>query len=221
VKPRFASVVLDVDSTLSGIEGIDWLASRRGARIAEEVKALTADAMGGSRKLSDVYRRRLELVRPTASELRALAVAYCESVAAGAAQTIARLTAAGVRVVAVTSGLAEAVRPLASAVGIAATDVHAMAVQFDAAGNYSGFDPKAPAAAGGGKRGIVEKLHLTRPILAVGDGITDAEIAPAVDAFAAFTGFVRRGNVVVRADYVVHNFADLERLVLGELSEEG
>ena len=28
---RFASVVLDADSTLSGIEGIDWLAERRSA----------------------------------------------------------------------------------------------------------------------------------------------------------------------------------------------
>lgn len=216
MKARFASVVLDVDSTLSGIEGIDWLASRRGAKVAEEVKALTADAMGGSRKLSDVYRRRLDLVRPTAAELRVLANAYCESIAAGAAQTIARLTRAGVRVVAVTSGLAEAVRPLASAVGIAATDVHAMVVEFDAAGNYSGFDPTAPAATDRGKRGIVENLRLTRPILAVGDGITDAEIVPAVDAFAAFTGFVRRENVVARADYVVRSFAELERLVLGD-----
>jgi phosphoserine phosphatase len=219
VKARFASVVLDVDSTLSGIEGIDWLAARRGDKVAAEVKALTADAMGGARKLSDVYRRRLELVRPTAAELRGLADAYCESVADGASQTIARFVAAGVRVVAVTSGLAEAVRPLASMVGIVPADVHAVIVEFDAAGNYSGFDPKALGAADRGKRGIVESLRLPRPILAVGDGITDAQIAPAVDAFAAFTGFVRRGNVVARADFVVQTFADVERLVLGEASE--
>jgi phosphoserine phosphatase len=220
VNARFASVVLDVDSTLSGIEGIDWLASRRSGKVAAEVRALTQDAMGGARKLSDVYRRRLELVRPTAAELQALAVAYCGSVADGAARTIARLTTAGVRVVAVTSGLAEAVRPLATVVGIAPTDVHAMIVEFDSDGNYSGFDPNALAAADRGKRGIVESLRLTRPILAVGDGITDADIGPAVDAFAAFTGFVHRANVVARADYVVQTFADLERVVLGEGSEE-
>ena len=41
----FKSVVLDVDSTVSAIEGIDWLAERRGALTAATVVALTADAM--------------------------------------------------------------------------------------------------------------------------------------------------------------------------------
>lgn len=217
---RFASVVLDVDSTLSGIEGIDWLASRRGAKVADEVKALTTDAMGGARKLSEVYRRRLELVRPTRSELRALADAYCQRIADGAAETIARMKAADVRIVAVTSGLAEAVRPLASQVGIASADVHAMIVNFDADDSYSGFDANAPAAADRGKPRIVESLRLPRPILAVGDGITDAEVRPVVDAFAAFTGFVHRDAVVARADYVVSSFAELEDLVLGKVLQE-
>lgn len=220
MRARFASVVLDVDSTLSGIEGIDWLAARRGADIGEQVRALTADAMNGARKLSDVYRRRLELVRPTASELRALADAYCDRIAPGAAEAVLRMRTADVRVVAVTSGLADAVRPLAERAGIAAEDVHAMAVEFAADGSYAGFDPNALAAADGGKRLLVENLGLARPILAVGDGITDAEVRPVVDAFAAFTGFVHRNAVVARADYVVHSFPDLERLVLTEVAED-
>jgi phosphoserine phosphatase len=218
VRSRFASVVLDVDSTLSGIEGIDWLAKRRGPQVAADVKALTADAMSGSRPLSDVYRRRLELVRPTLAELRALAEAYRAAIAPGAVETIARLTNVGVRVVAVTSGLAEAVQPLAAVAGIAACDVHAMSVQFDSAGNYSGFEAKAPTVSEG-KRGIVEGLRLARPSLVVGDGMTDAEIRPAVDAFAAFTGFVQRRSVVACADYVVGSFAELEQLVLGTAVE--
>ena len=36
---RFRSVILDVDSTLSGVEGIDWLAALRG----REVEAWSAD----------------------------------------------------------------------------------------------------------------------------------------------------------------------------------
>ena len=35
--PGFRTIVLDVDSTLCGIEGIDWLAARRGHAIAERV----------------------------------------------------------------------------------------------------------------------------------------------------------------------------------------
>src|SRR4029079_8238937 len=52
-KPRFASVVLDVDSTVSGIEGIDWLARRRGGDIATNVARGTADAMRGAIPLEE------------------------------------------------------------------------------------------------------------------------------------------------------------------------
>ena len=55
---------------------------------------------------------------------------------------------------------------------------------------------------------------LPRRILAVGDGATDLAIRPAVDAFAAFTGFVRRAPVVASADVVIDSFAQLVELVL-------
>ena len=39
----FASVVLDVDSTLCGVEGIDWLAARRGAEAGALIAKLLSD----------------------------------------------------------------------------------------------------------------------------------------------------------------------------------
>jgi hypothetical protein len=48
----------------------------------------------------------------------------------------------------------------------------------------------------------------------VGDGATDAAMRGAVDAFAAFTGFVSRATVVAAADAVVSSFASLTELVL-------
>jgi phosphoserine phosphatase len=55
---------------------------------------------------------------------------------------------------------------------------------------------------------------LPRRILAVGDGATDAAMRPAVDAFAAFTGFVSRPSVIAAADRVVNSFDQLAELVL-------
>jgi hypothetical protein len=57
-------------------------------------------------------------------------------------------------------------------------------------------------------------MGLKGPILAVGDGITDVEIRPVVDGFAAFTGFTRREAVIQRADFVIENFDQLRQLVL-------
>ena len=51
----FASVVLDVDSTLCGVEGIDWLAGLRGSDVGAQVTALTDRAMRGRIALDAVY----------------------------------------------------------------------------------------------------------------------------------------------------------------------
>ena len=77
-----------------------------------------------------------------------------------------------------------------------------------------GFDATSPLATQGGKLGVVEALALPRRILAVGDGATDAAIAPAADAFVAYTGFVRRAPVVAVADHQGSSFTQLLELVL-------
>lgn len=212
--PRFLSVILDVDSTLSGIEGIDWIAARRDPAVARSVAQLTADAMAGKRTLPEVYGARLEIVKPTAAELRDLSQAYWDNVAPGAATAVARMLAAGVRIDVVSSGFHDAIAPFAARLGLPPDRVHAVRVDFDGQGNFASFDASAPLVVQGGKRVVAESLRLRRPVLAVGDGITDAEIRPAADAFAAFTGFVRREPVVAIADFTVGSFAELERLVL-------
>ena len=84
----FASVILDVDSTLCGIEGIDWLAARRGATVGAEVTGLTDRAMRGEIALDAVYGERLGLVQPTRVDIAALAHAYIASIAPGASDAI-------------------------------------------------------------------------------------------------------------------------------------
>jgi soluble P-type ATPase len=62
---------------------------------------------------------------------------------------------------------------------------------------------------------VVKQLKLNGPTLAVGDGMTDCEIRPAVEGFAAYTGFIRRASVIKQADYVIEDFRELRELVLG------
>jgi phosphoserine phosphatase len=210
----FASIIVDVDSTLCGIEGIDWLAERRGAALGAQVTELTDRAMRGDIPLDAVYGERLGLVRPSRDDVAALADAYAASLAPQAAYTLLRLRAAGKRLVLVSGGVREAILPLATRLGIPERDVRAVSVRFDADGAYAGFDSASPLATATGKRAIVESLALPRRILAMGDGATDLAMRPAVDAFAAFTGFVRRESVVDSADVVLDSFGQLVELVL-------
>jgi phosphoserine phosphatase len=210
---RYASVVVDVDSTLSRIEGIEWLSSRRDTAIQQRIRETTEAAMRGDVPLESVYGERLRLVQPTRAEVEALGHAYIDAVAPGAAEAIAALRDAGVRVIVVSGGVREGIVPLAQSVGVPDSDVHAVSLQFDADGAYAGYDVDSPLARRGGKPQVVGALRLGGPILAVGDGITDAELKSVVQSFAAFVGTVRHETVVRRADYVVSTFTALPGLV--------
>ena len=211
---QFRSLVLDVDSTVSGIEGIDWLAERRGDVVARRVSDLTRDAMQGGVPLERVYGTRLAEIRPRREELNELAGAYVDALAPGAADVIARIRRSGVHVVLVSGGLRDALLRMAAALGIDESDVHAVSIRFDALGAYTGYDTASPLTTADGKRDVVASLGLEGPIVAAGDGATDLAMRDVVDFFVAYTGFVARPNVVEHADAVAASFADLERVVL-------
>jgi phosphoglycolate phosphatase-like HAD superfamily hydrolase len=78
----------------------------------------------------------------------------------------------------------------------------------NAGGRYTSAYP-TPLTTQLGKCELVRSLDAPRPVLAVGDGATDLAMAPAVDAFAAYIGFVRRDAVVAGASVVLDSFAAL------------
>jgi phosphoserine phosphatase len=212
--PAFASVVLDVDSTVCGVEGIEWLASRRTPEIAGEIAKLTSQATEGEIKLETVYGQRLERIMPTEAEVVELAHFYERRLAPRAAEVITELRESGVHVVLVSGGIRQAVLPLGLRLGFTPAEVFAVRVSFTDDGKYAGFDNLSPLTTTTGKATVVQRLYLPRPLLAVGDGITDLAARPAADAFAAFTGFAYRPAVVRAADHELSTFDQLLRLVL-------
>lgn len=203
---RFRNVIIDVDSTLCGIEGIDWLAALRGDEIARRSRALTDASMSGEIPVHAVYGERLSFIRPSRTDIEALAAEYRATVAPGAPQAIADMTAAGARVVLVSGGLQPAIAPLARDLGV---ELHAVDVYFDADGVYAGYDTTSPLSTQSGKLQVVRELRLDGSVLAVGDGVTDASMRAAVDRFVAFTGFVQRASVIAQAHGTLSTFAEL------------
>jgi phosphoserine phosphatase len=193
-------VFFDVDSTLVTIEGIDVLANGN-----PEIVRLTDAAMNGEIALDEVYARRLEIIRPTRADVEALGRRYIESLVPGAAETIATLQRAGVDVHLVTAGIAQAIAPLASHLGIAARAVHAVALQFDDDGNYRDFDRRSLLARAGGKELVVHAI-LARAkgrSAFIGDGVSDLETKPVVNLFIGFGGVHTRPRVKENAEVYV------------------
>lgn len=212
---RFRCVIFDCDSTLCAIEGIEVL----GAAHHDEIARLTTSAMQGHTALEDVYARRLALTRPARRDLDALAEQYVSTLVPDARDVVRALDAEGIDVRIVSGGLRPAVLAVAAALGVPEERVAAVDLQFEEDGSYRGFDASSPLSRSGGKGAVIAAWQpaVPRPSMLVGDGATDLEARPAVDAFVAFAGVVRRRDVVASADHVIDgpSLAPVVPLALG------
>ena len=190
----YDDVIFDCDSTLCAIEGIDELATWKGA--GERIAALTTAAVDGQLQLEDVYGERLRALRPSRADLGRLAEAYRETAVPTARDVVAELTRRGRRVFIVSGGLADAVIPFGAWLGVPADRIRAVGLRYDAAGAYAGFDEASPLTTQTGKREVIAALRAPgRRAMLVGDGASDLAAAGAVDLFVGYGGVILRPNV--------------------------
>lgn len=179
-------VFLDCDSTMSRIEGIDELALRAGIDVA----ALTSRAMSGELPLHQVYRERLQLIKPGAEDFAWLAALYGETALPGVAETIAAIQGLGIRVCVISGGLLPSVQPFAVAMGVSSEDVFAVPYPLESAHPLE-IACAHPLAANGGKPKVIAevcaRLNIKRSRrLLVGDGAVDLEASSELGLFAGF-----------------------------------
>lgn len=199
--PPFASFYFDCDSTLSSIEGVDELTRKLDEDERTELKELTNRAMEGTLLLAEVYESRLGVLAPTAAELDQVGDFYIEHAVADAVETIAALKHLGKKIGIISGGLLQPVLMLATHLGIPHENVHAVPVVFDSDGRYATFDRSSPLWQNMGKVEVLDAIPKShRPVLFMGDGITDLETKDVVDLFVGFGGFERRDRVAAEAD---------------------
>ena len=209
-------VILDCDSTLTTLEGIDELARARGRH--EEIKALTDAAMNGDVRLEEVYERRLDTLQPTRREIAALADQYRENVVTDARELVGALHAAGREVFIVSGGLTDAVLPFGLWLGVPEDHIRAVGIQYELTSGPPEIDPQdqrgglryksitpSPLTRSEGKPLVVREIlrDRTERSMLVGDGVSDLVAAPEVDLFVGFTGVVEREAVTSHADVLI------------------
>jgi phosphoserine phosphatase len=199
----YDTVLLDCDSTLTTIEGVDELAAMNGCRDA--VATLTAEAMDGTVPMDAVFARRLNAIRPTRDPLAAVGRLYADHLAEDAVAVVAALRALDRDVRVLSGGFADAMGPLAAALDLPVENVHAVALTFDADGRYQGFDSAQPLCRAGGKGTTATALG-TDPAttLLAGDGASDLEAREAVGLFVGHGGVVQRERVRHAAGIYLH-----------------
>lgn len=205
-------LLLDCDSTLSAIEGIDALAALHGEELKATIEQLTHDAMEGRVPLESVFSKRLEQIAPTRGQCSQIGRLALDALAQGVPQALESIRKKGWDIHIVSGGLRPVIAPIAKALCIKDDHLHAVGISFDDQGNYAGYDHNAPTARSGGKPLLVTQLkqhYHPALIVMVGDGVSDLETKDDVDCFIAFKGFIQRQKVVENADYAIHHFEQL------------
>jgi len=204
----------DCDSTLSSVEGIDELARLRGPEIFATVEALTNDAMNGRILIEDIFKLRLEAIRPSLEDAAAVGRRYLATIEPTAKSTVDAVTAMGWTCVIISGGFRQAIRPLADHLGIA--HVEAVDLYFGPDGSYKGFDEAYPSTRSGGKVEIIDRLRgqfAPERIVMIGDGVSDLETQPFVDLFVGYGGYTARERVKREAQAFFTSLAAIKTLI--------
>ena len=207
-------LLLDCDSTLSSIEGIDELGRLRGPATFKAVEDMTNAAMNGGTPMEAIFAKRLDIIKPTAAELAAIGAQYIATVEPTALASLAKLRAAGWRIAIVSGGFTQAIRPLADFLGI--DRVEAVTLKFHADGSYAGFDDSCPTCKTKGKNVVARRLraeHQATHVVMVGDGASDLEVKGDADVVVGFGRYVQRPKVVAGADQFVRSLEELVGVV--------
>jgi phosphoserine phosphatase len=110
------------------------------------------------------------------------------------------------------------IEPVAEQLGVLSHRIYANNLLFDQTGAFKGFDDQELTSRDGGKAKVVQHLmsaHGYKPVVVVGDGVTDMQARPPADAFIGFGGVVVREKVQNDADWFVRSFHDLIQVLQG------
>jgi D-3-phosphoglycerate dehydrogenase len=205
-------LVFDFDSTIVAVEGLDELARIALAddpdreRTVEAIEAITRDGMSGAIGIDESLRRRLAMLTVERRHVDAVVRLLRRRLSPSFRRHAAAVKRNAGRIHVVSSGFREYVEPVCRDLGIAAERVHCNSFTWKGQ-RVSGFDASSQLARPGGKARAVRALRLPGRVVAIGDGITDAEIRDdgAAHEFVAYCENVERESVVARADRVARS----------------
>jgi D-3-phosphoglycerate dehydrogenase / 2-oxoglutarate reductase len=208
--------ILDFDSTLVQSESLDELANvsladhKDRRAIMRELEHITHRGMSGELAFDESLQARLQLFTGTRSHIDELITYLSDHMSPSALATREWFDSNRPRIYVISGGFEEYITPIATKLGIAADHIYANRFIFQD-DVIVGIDTKRHTSKPGGKAAQIAALHLSHPIIAIGDGYTDYEIKAKglADEFWAFTETIRRPQVVAHADRVLRSFSEI------------
>jgi phosphoserine phosphatase len=208
------AICFDVDSTVITTEAIDEFAKY--LNVGELVSEMTSKAMQGGLLFEDALAARLNLMRPTQSNLKDFLREHELCFTSCVEEFVKLLLSKGKSVYLISGGFEEMILPLAARLGLPPQNVHANRFLFGDHGEFVDFDRERPTSRSGGKRHVVAKIKRENhfhSLIMIGDGVTDLESRATdglgADFFVGFGGNQERQIVKENADLFVFSFQEL------------
>lgn len=200
-KPIHA-VIFDCDGTLSAIEGIDQLAQEN--HVGPAVQALTDIAMGKTGINPDLYRQRLELVKPDRQQVDNLGEKYIANLVPDAGEVVQSFQRLNKIIYLITAGLSPAISHLGALLNIPRENIFSVDIEFDIQGNYLNFDHNSPMTKNNGKRQIVSQIKSIHHTVAhIGDGMNDFVAHDVATRFIGYGGVFYRKNIAAECEFYI------------------
>lgn len=203
-------LIVDCDSTLSALEGIDELARLRGPEVYRQVEEATRLAMDGLIPLDSVFARRLELIRPSREDCERIGRDYIKHAVPGVQDALEHARKTAWEIIILSGGFVPCIAPFARWLNL--PHIEAVPLHFTECGEYAGFDETYPTTRNGGKPTIIQRLkakYQPAHTVMIGDGVSDLETRPVVDLFVGFGAVTARAKVEAGSEVFLRRWADL------------
>jgi phosphoserine phosphatase len=196
------TIVFDCDGTLSTLEGIDELAKKNG--VGDIVCAMTANAMGQTGLNSDLYTKRLDLVKPTAVQVLAQGKEYFAHVVPDVDQVIRIFQRLQKQIYIVSAGLYPAVSGFGELLGVPRENIFAVGIEFDESGEFKKYDTTSPLVYQDGKRIVLESIKKSHAdTVYIGDGLNDYAVYHMVNRFVGYGGIFYHEKLAEKCQYYI------------------
>ncbi len=211
------TLILDFDSTIVQVESLDELAKialhhhpGKENRVEQIVK-LTNEGMAGQITFEDSLQQRLAMLDCTKDHVEKLSQSLVNEISPSFLENRGWIQSHADQIQIFSGGFREFIFPVADFFQIPHSHIHANDFIYSDMGFVEGVYTSNPFSRSGGKVEKAKSMKLKNPIVMVGDGNTDAEMASLGNhvSFLAFIENVARESVIKKADKVVKSFHDV------------
>lgn len=216
-----ATVLLDFDSTLISCESLEQmiLAKNCDQACVAQIQKLTNDAMSGTLPFQQALEQRLKMFSLTKNDIFAFSQKVCHYLTAGMKELIHDLQQEKIDVWILSGAIREVILPVGKYLGIAESKIHGVTLKWSNDGTSAEVDTTTAFSRSKAEGAKALSNQWAKPIIAVGDGMTDFALYEAGIAthFIAYTQHVRRASVVAKETLEARSIEELRECLFSHI----